>query len=309
VHGAKTYFEAGRLSYEVGYLKPAKRNLIDLVVTRTGLDKALSFANQLFLALEQKCHRVLMPAHDGNLHRHEIDWREESAKGHSYNNLWSPGRCTVVYIGTVAIGLTIIEMSEELEARYVNGQYVPERDYVPPKRRSYATDRTWTTKKHFATGRLCLQAYASYWDGKWVRKWLETKDRNLPSRIASIVNELEGSVPEVTRMVEEGKRAAELERQRWEAQQQQWRREEAERRAAKAVKDSKDELRNIIDVWTEANRISQFFIDAESRVENLEEDARERIRERLRLARDLVGAVDALELLMTWKTPDERLSA
>ena len=57
---AKPLFEAGRLSYSAGYLKPAKRLLIDLAVTKTGLDKALSFANQLFLALEARGHRVLI---------------------------------------------------------------------------------------------------------------------------------------------------------------------------------------------------------------------------------------------------------
>ena len=39
---AKPLFEAGRLSYSAGYLRPAKRLLVDLAVTKTGLDKALS---------------------------------------------------------------------------------------------------------------------------------------------------------------------------------------------------------------------------------------------------------------------------
>ena len=47
--GAKVHFETGRLSYEAGYLKPAKRNIVDLVVSKTGLDKALSFATMAFL--------------------------------------------------------------------------------------------------------------------------------------------------------------------------------------------------------------------------------------------------------------------
>jgi hypothetical protein len=38
----------------------------------------------------------------------------------------------VAYIGTVPIGLTIIEMSEEVEARYIKGKYTREADYVPP---------------------------------------------------------------------------------------------------------------------------------------------------------------------------------
>jgi len=43
-------------------------------------------------------------------------------------------RCTVVYIGTVAIGLTVIELSEKAEGRYVNGEYVRLTDFVPKRR-------------------------------------------------------------------------------------------------------------------------------------------------------------------------------
>ena len=52
VSGAKPLFEAGRLSWHGKYLKPAKKLLVDLAVTQTGLDKAIAFANELFLALE-----------------------------------------------------------------------------------------------------------------------------------------------------------------------------------------------------------------------------------------------------------------
>ena len=52
VSGAKPLFEAGRLSWHRKYLKPAKKLLVDLAVTQTGLDKAIAFANELFLALE-----------------------------------------------------------------------------------------------------------------------------------------------------------------------------------------------------------------------------------------------------------------
>ena len=67
----------------------------------------------------------------------EVDEREEQAGNKDTANLWSPWRCTVVYIGTVAFGLSIIEMSEEVEVRYVNGEYVRESEYVAPKRRRY----------------------------------------------------------------------------------------------------------------------------------------------------------------------------
>lgn len=124
VSGAKPLFEAGRLSWRTQYLKPAKRLLVDLAATKTGLDKAIAFANEFFLALEARDHRVVIAPNPEQFHRADVDERENPGNSNHHSDLWSPMRCTVVYIGTVAIGLTIIEMSEEAEARYVNGEYV-----------------------------------------------------------------------------------------------------------------------------------------------------------------------------------------
>jgi hypothetical protein len=308
--GAKALFEGGRLSDDAGYLKPAKKLLVDLAVTKTGLDKALSFANQLFLSLEAKGYCVVIAPHGEHLRREEVDEREEPGRNPGYNNLWSPWRCTVAYLGTVAIGLTIIEMSEEVEARCVSGTYVRETDYVPPPRRGrYAVDSTWTTKKAFPSGRLCLQAYSPYGRAKWVHHWRETKGGNLCTRISSIIKELEQAVVEVARLVEEGTRQAELEHQRWIADQEQWRRKEAERRSAQALKDSRKELLQIIDAWAESRRLEQFFAEAENQIACLTDDKKTMMAERLKLGRDLIGSTDALDRFMGWRSPDERLRA
>lgn len=306
LNGAKAHFEAGRLSYEGKYLKPIKKLLIDLAVTKPGLDKALSFSNQLFLALEASGYRVLIAPHDELFHRAVVDERERLGKGYHHNNLWSPARVTAVYVGTVAIGLTIIELSEEAEVRYVNGEYIREENYVPPKRSRYAVDHTWTTRKDIPTGRLCLQAYSPYPRAAWVNQWRETRDRDLASQIRKIVKELEQAATSIAGLVEKGEREAKIEREKWEAQCAQARREELERQAAKARKDSKEEIQKIIDRWAEANRIDQFFADAERRVAALNGEERDRLVDRLEHARKLIGTVDALEYFMTWKTPDER---
>ena len=174
--GVKPLFEAGRLSHYGGYLKPAKKLLVDLAVTKIGLDKALVFANDLFLASEVRGHHVVIAPNSERFHRAQVDERENPGKGQHYNNLWSTIRCTVVYIGTVAIGLTIIEMSEEAEARYVNGEYVRLTDYVPKRRARYAQDHCWTSTRDFPTGRLCLQAYSRYPRADWSQKWREIID-------------------------------------------------------------------------------------------------------------------------------------
>lgn len=204
IDGAKAHFEAGRLSSKGDYLKPLKKNLIDLVVTKAGLEKALSFANRLFLHCEKAGYRVVLAPRGEHFYRAEVDEYEQPVKNRGYNNLWGPRRCTVVYIGTVAIGLTVIEMSEEVEVRYVNGKYIREKDYVPPKRGRYAADPSWTTTKTMSTGRLCLQAYSPYPWAKWVHRWQETRARKLGGQINGIVKELEQATPMIACLVEEG---------------------------------------------------------------------------------------------------------
>jgi hypothetical protein len=306
LQGAIAHFEAGRLSYEGKYLKPTKKLLIDLAVTKPSLDKTLTFANQLFLSLEDSGHRVLIAPNDEHFRRAEVDEREKPGKGYHHNNLWSPCRETVVYVGTLAIGLTIIEMSEEVEVRHVNGEYVRVEDYVPPKRSRYAVDHTWTSRMNLPTGRLCLQAYSPYPRAKWVHQWRETQDRDLGSQIKAIVKGLEQAAIQIAGLVEEGERQAQIEHEKWEAQHAQWLRAEAERLAAKALKDSKEDIYRIIDRWAEVNRIEQFFSDAERRAADLEDEERIRLLDRLKRARELIGSADALEHFMIWKTPEER---
>ena len=309
VKGAKDLFEASRYTSESGYLKPDKKLLVDLVVSKTGLDKALSFANELFLSFEDRGYPVVLEPRDENFSRAAVDEHEVPRKTREdqyYNRHWSPCRCTVVYIGTVAIGLTIIEMAEEVEVRYVNGKYIREQDYIPPKRSRYTHDVTWTTKKDYPTGRLCLQAYAPYRRAHWVNRWLETKKHDLGSQIKKIIKELKEATMVIARLVEEGERQAEIEHKKWEAQREVWRREEEERRAAQALKESREELLQIIDRWGWANRVEQFFRDAEQRAAGLSDDESLRLLERLKLARKMIGSVDALDRFLTWRSPEER---
>jgi hypothetical protein len=304
--GAKELFDSGGLSAEGGYLKPSKKLLVDFVVTKNSLDRVLTFANQLFLSLEELGYRVVIAPSSENFHREDVDECEVSRKSNRHNNLWSPLRVTVVYIGTVAIGLTIIEMSEEVQVRYVNGDYVRESDYAPQKRGRYAA-HTWTTTKDFPTGRLCLQAYSPYSRTTWSKQWKETKaTQNIGDRIKAIVKDLEVAAVEVARLAEEGMRQAEIEHQKWEAQLREWKREEEEQRQAEALKESNEELIRIIGEWAQANRINQFFADVVQRAEKLDGGAKFKLLDRLRRAHELIGSIDALEHFLKWKSPEER---
>ena len=58
--GAKPRFDTGHLSWRTQYLKPSKRMLVDLAVTKTGLDTTIAFANGFFFALEARDHPVVI---------------------------------------------------------------------------------------------------------------------------------------------------------------------------------------------------------------------------------------------------------
>lgn len=161
--GANVPFAAGNESWTVGYLKPSKRLLVDLIVSRAGLDKALTFANQLFLGLENAGHVVNFAPPGGAFGRPDVDTRESPSKAPpSHENLWRPSRFTAVSVNGVSFGLTIFEMAENVEVRHVDGKYVWLSDYVSPKRRRYQSDSGWTTRRDMPTGRLAVQAFSPY---------------------------------------------------------------------------------------------------------------------------------------------------
>jgi hypothetical protein len=143
VHGlirnAKGHYDAGYKVEEGQHLRPYKRLLVDVTASSAALDKALGFANYLFNALESAGYRVLISSRAEGFTRPHIDDHEQLPKiprnerSYDYNRLWSPQRPTVVYVGSVAFGLAVIEMSESVVLQYVNGKYIRESDYKPPK--------------------------------------------------------------------------------------------------------------------------------------------------------------------------------
>lgn len=306
IDGSKPLFQEGRTGWNSKYLKPRKKLLVDLAVTEAGLEKALAFANELFLALEERDHRVVIAPNAEYFRRPSVDAREVPGKGRPLDDLWTPMRSTVVYIGTVAIGLTIIEMSEQAEATYVDGEYVRLSKAPPRRRNRYFMDYDWTTTHDFPTNRLRLQAYSPYQRTDWSMQWQEKPNRTLSASIPTIIKQLEKATIEIAQQVKEGERQAELEEQRWEAMQEEWRQRDEERRIARTLADSQKELLQIIDNWAAAKRLEEFFIDAEARTRDLPDDQRKHMAERLMRARKLIDSTDALEQFGLWRAPEER---
>ena len=316
VHGlirdAKGNYDTGYTVDEGQHLRPYKRLLVDITASRAGLDKALGFANDLFNALESAGHRVLISSPAENFTRPHIEDDEQLPKtqrreySYDYNRLWSPQRPTAVYVGSVAFGLTVIEMSENVELRYVNGKYIRESDYKPPKSSARHIDHTWTTTKDIPCGRLRLVAYAPYRGVAWTILFQETKDRSLTTDIPKIVRPIENSTEVVVEKVKEAEREAEIRRREWEEHLERSRQEEDRRRVAESVKESREQLARVIENWARAVSLEQFFAGVENRAQNLPEQEKQAVLKRLALAREFVGTQDPLDFFRSWKTPLER---
>ncbi len=308
IHGAKELFEAGRPVEDGAYLKPYKKLLVDVTTSNACLDKTLGFANDLFNALESAGHRVVMAPSSEKLRGYTIDEREDRAKarGYHHSNLWSPYRPTVVYIGAVAIGVAVIEMSEEVLLRYVRGNYIRDSDYVPPKQSRHFVDHTWTTTRDMPCGRLRLVTYSPYWRVPLSTDWQETRKTSLASALKSIVKTIEASAAELVTKLEEADRKAEIAHLEYLAAEEKRRKEEDRRRAEQSVRDSKEHLGQIIHQWSSVLSIERFLTGVEERAALLTGDERVQVLQRLQLAREFLGTQDPLDFFMSWKTPVER---
>lgn len=307
IGGAKGFFEGVRETDE-GYLKPAKKNLLDITVTKGTLDHALDMANELYLALEDRGHRVTLEPSNQIFTRPDLDEREEWPQGSQpYRRFSKPCRPTVVFIGSVAIGLMLFELSKNIEVKYVNGKYIPLSD-LPPRVRENKHSLGWTTNRDLPTGRLCLQVYSPYQETKWIHRWNEEKLGSFKSLIAPIIQGLERDASKVAELAEEADRNAKAAHQKWEEQKRRWDIEEAERKRNQAIKDSKSELEKIIEEWGELKRIEAFFDEVVQSASFLEAEQQAQIHERVRHAKSLLGNVNALKHFMNWSTPQERLN-
>ena len=312
IQGAKQHYEKGYKSEEGQLLRPYKRTLVDVTASAAGLDKALGFANELFNALESAGHRVCLEPSNGRFHRPHIDEHEVQPKSrgqeypYDYSRLWRPYRSTVVYVGTVPFGLAVIEMTESIVMRYVNGKYIREAEYKQPKiSRGYA-DHTWTTTKDLACGRLRLVVYSVHSDVSWSISFQETESRTLTQDITKIVKTIESSVEVVKKEIAEAERKAELRRQEYEAQHARWLIEEDQREIARSIKESREQLDQVIKSWATAIGIEQFFKGVEERASGLSQEQRKAVLDRLRLARNFIGTQDPLDFFRSWRTPNER---
>ena len=308
VRGAKVHFENGRPVEDGAYLKPYKKLLVDVTTSQACLDKALSLANDLYLGLESVGHRVVLATSEARLGRGHLDEREIAAKPRDYwqhSGLWSPYRPTVVYVGSVAIGLAIVETSETVTLRYVGGKYLREDEYVAPRGRP-VVDHSWTTTRDLPSGRLRILAYSPYGRVTWSMQWQETRSSLLSGQIERIIEAIETSAPDLVARLEEADRQGELRHQKWLADEERRRRAEDRRRVEESIVESRSDLAQAIERWSGVMQVETFLAGVERQAMDLPVTDRGQLLERLALARTFLGDQDPLAFFREWKTPEER---
>jgi hypothetical protein len=302
--GAQQCFEQARVM-EDGYLRPGQKAMVDIFVSRDVLPRALEVANELFLLLERRGHRVVSAPRDVLYFRKGLDHREKGVAGLSRSEDWGHGRPTLAFMGGVAFGLTLFEQSEQCEMRYVDGKYVPAAGLPVPKRSRLTPSYDWTTTRQRPSGRLCVQAYSPYAQAQWSQRWCERTSGELSTQFSALVRRLEQEAPTLAGFVADGERKAEEERRRWEEERRKNEREAAERRRLEELRRSREELVAIINDWDQARSVETFFEETEGKVAELNADERIAVLERLDRARKLLGGTDALERFRQWRPPQE----
>lgn len=220
--------------------------------------------------------------------------------------LWRPRRPTIVYVGTVAIGLALVEMSESVLIRYVRGTYMRDADYTPPKPSRHYVDHTWTTNQDVPSGRFRLVAYAPNYDVSWSTQWQDAARRPLTQQVQSIVKAMKGIAVDLAERVAEAERQADLARLAMLAEEERRRRAEDQRRIDASNMESREHLDQIIKAWAQVMNLEQFFQGVQEHATSLSAGDRDLVLSRLKLAREFVGSQNPLEFFLAWKTPLER---
>lgn len=318
-----------------GYLRPNKRIVLDVFTSVAAIDAAFKLANGLFWALEERGHQVAIAPRDQRLYRAQLDLERESGRRILGWEDWSPQRPTIIYIGTVAFGLTIYELPDSVDG--------PQPSPVAPPARASPFDQIELTPRNRArieriiaelaakrrsgevqpapqppkppkpSPLLAVRTYSPYPDTDWRKQWIESKTGEMHGQVGDIVQTLEQAAPTLVTLVEqaevraiEAARQLDLQRQEWRREEERRAQEEALRRRAQAEKDSRQQLLSIVEHWVYANQAEAFLAQVGDAANDMGDAERAEVMRRLEQARRLLGGTDALRWFLKWKPSESR---
>ena len=147
-----------------------------------------------------------------------------------YPSRGGPARPTVVFIDTVASGLSVFELSEHVEVRYIGGESKYARLGSAEDRAAPHRPHDWTTRQWLVSGRLGVHATCQRCSQR-LRK---------SSR---------AEAPVIVTLLEHAAKEAEERRRKWEIQRQEMERREAERRRVEREAEREKEIVETISKW------------------------------------------------------------
>lgn len=207
VRRAEDDFRTAQIGSDGFYLKPRRRLLVDIATSAPALESCLRFASVLFNRLEESGHPVEIADGSEILIRVDIDNYDEAVKPDPARPdsplPWAPLRPTVVHIGGVPLGLSLVEVSEIQHLAYAgDGDFVP----VEKFNRAEFVGYTWKTYRRRPSGRLKLTAYSPFHDVPWRHQWVEKPKSTLGDRLGEIVAVLESGAIDLSLRLEKAGR-------------------------------------------------------------------------------------------------------
>ncbi|UAN63374.1 hypothetical protein [Serratia sp. JSRIV006] len=307
INDLKTYLPASSVTDD-GYYKPTKKKLLDLNVSDTGFDSAIEFLSRFFDALGKKGYRVTLDLQEERLLRADIDIKEDPKEGgYRWHNLWRPYTPSIICIGNMYFAFNLAEMTEYVPAKKVKNRYVRDEKMVRWMRGNSGLF-PHVSKNTLPTGRFLLQLYSPYPSAKWLLQFRQTKQCGLISQIPKMISAMQEAVPLISKQLEQARIEAEEWRIRCEREHAIYLEKKRIEQEEQAYSASRTELKSIMAQWTEDKRLEQFFHQAESDALTLDEQQKVEVMERLQLARQFLSEDTAVERLLKWKTPKERLN-
>ncbi|WP_232965862.1 hypothetical protein [Pseudomonas palleroniana] len=305
IMGSLDSFTSGKVARD-GYLKPAKRNLPDLVVTAHSLRRAASFLQKLSAHFRDANGRISVACSEMGYERKAFGHEEGRLKRSVFEtNLWSPGRPTLVFIGEVAIGLSIYEQTIEKEVVYLDGRYVSVKEaqeIKPGLWNRRAKTLYHRSVQRVASERLCLRAYSPYSLVAWECTWTEDTG-SLVKQCGDIVTYLVERATTLALEVEKADQQIAEQRKRWEAERLIALSNYERSQVIRAREESLTNLMEIIEAWSHDRKLQEFFDEVATRSVDMNSHDRARLTQKIHEARDLLSSSDSVEALLSWVPP------
>ena len=288
------------------YLRPYKRLTIDLVVSSSGLDRALELANSVYAAFEITGHRVVIPPSGEGLTMAATPVEPVDNRRPWEVQLWRPDRPTLAYIGSMPYGLSIYEFAERIEMRHVGDRYYPVGSEPAAYKRAPDRFYTWTTHREMPSGRFGVTLYCADQRAQWSRQWQDTDRKQVESFAEEIVRTAERSAKAVSELIAEGEARQQEAHRQWLEDQARRRQEEKAARIRENIKASIGELDEIAAHWVQSKRHDEYFADLEREASRLPESKQMFVLKRIQRARELLKSEQTLDAFLAWDLPEER---